>query len=338
MHANTPEGSEIALSIVTTLYNSVEFLQEFYQRVSAQAALISENYEIVLVNDGSSDESLSAALALMERDARVRVIDLSRNFGQHKAIMTGLAQAAGELIFLIDCDLEEDPELLTRFHIEMQQSHADVVYGVQAKRQGSFLKRASGHLFYKLFECLSSYPVPSNPLNARLMTRRYVNSLLLYQEREVYMAGLWAMTGFKQVPIATIKHSRGASSYTFAKRLSMTINALTSFSDTPLYFIFYLGGLIMALAAVAGFVLILRRLVISENLLGWSSLIVSVWMLGGLTIFCLGIMSIYLSKIFIETKQRPYTVVREVYSRRAGSVPLPGPWPKVAPFPSEQAS
>jgi putative glycosyltransferase len=311
--AGSAERRGCALSIVTTLYRSVPFLPEFHRRMTAEARKLTDDYEIVYVNDGSPDASLELALELAQTDPHVRTVDLSRNFGQHKAIMTGLEYAHGDRVFLLDVDLEEEPELLTLFDQTMRTEQADVVYGVQRERQGTWFKRWAGQAFYRLFEALSTYPVPSNPLNARLMTRRYVDSLLLHRERELYLAGLWAMTGYKQVPQSVIKHSRGSSSYTLTRRLTVTLNALLSFSNRPLIFIFVLGAVIMSLSGVAAATLIVRRLFDSEFLMGWASLIVSIWLLGGMTIFCLGIMSMYLSRIFIETKARPYSIVRQVY-------------------------
>ncbi|OAI40243.1 glycosyl transferase [Planctomycetaceae bacterium SCGC AG-212-D15] len=305
------------LSIVTTLYNTAAFVREFHRRMSATAKRLTERYEIIFVNDGSLDDSLALALGLRKEDSKVKVVDLSRNFGQHKAMVTGLAHARGELVFQIDSDLEEEPELLVRFHEELSRSAADVVYATQTKRQGSLCKRLSGAAFYTLVRFLSSYPVPSNPLNARLMTRRYVDSLLLHREREVYMAGLWAITGYRQVAIPALKHSRGDSSYTLARKLSLMVNAITAFSNRPLYFVFWIGLAIMTLAAGSGLALFLLRLFWCDYLTGWTSLILSVWLLGGGNIFCMGIMSIYLSKVFLEVKQRPYSIVRHLYDGAA---------------------
>jgi putative glycosyltransferase len=306
------------LSIVTTLYQSASHLDEFHRRVSAAARSLADDYEIILVNDGSPDSSLETALALRAQDERVKVIDLSRNFGHHKAIMTGLAQAEGDLVFLIDCDLEEDPELLNNFHEVWKNSGADVVYGVQPKRKGGWGERISGYFFYRVFNFLSPYPVPANVLTARLMTRTYVTQLVEHKDREVFLLGLWAITGFKQVPVPAEKHSRSPSTYSLGRRLSILVNAVTSFSNKPLVYVFHLGCLISGLACLAALYLILRRLFFGEYLAGWPSLIVSIWLLGGLTIFCLGILGIYLSKIFMETKPRPYTVIRRIYGRRKG--------------------
>ena len=303
------------LSIVATLYNSAPFVPEFYRRAKAAADAVTPDHEIVLVNDGSPDDSLALAVELHRRDARVRVVDLSRNFGHHKAMMTGLAQSRGQLVFLIDSDLEEEPELLARFHAELTRTGADVVYGVQARRKGGLFERVSGGLFFHVFNFLSSQPIPANLLTVRLMTRRYVEALVAHRERETVIAGLWAMTGFQQQPLSVNKGSRTATSYDLGRKLLLLVNSITSFSDRPLVFIFHLGLSISALASLAAFYLVVRRLFFGELLAGWPSLIVSVWLLGGLTLFCLGILGVYLSKVFIETKQRPYVVIRKVHER-----------------------
>ncbi len=303
------------LSIVTTLYYSAPYLEEFYARIRAAAEKITSDYEIIFVNDGSPDNSLDIAISLYGRDDRVRVVDLSRNFGHHKAIMTGLAHTRGELVFLIDCDLEEEPELLGKFYTELKRSGADVVYGVQKVRKGDFVERIMGALFYGLFNLLSSDPLPRNLITVRLMSQRYVANLVAHQERQTIIAGLWVITGFRQIPLVVDKKSKGSSTYNLSRKVLVIVNAVTSFSDRPLVIIFYLGCVIMFLSSVAALYLIVRRVFFGILLAGWPSLIVSIWLLGGLTIFCLGIIGIYLSKIFIETKQRPYTVIRQIYER-----------------------
>jgi putative glycosyltransferase len=301
------------LSVVSTLYRSAAHLDEFHRRASAEAAGRPSEYEIVLVNDGSPDDSLTRALALQRSDPHLRIVDLSRNFGHHKAIMTGLAHARGDLVFLIDSDLEEDPELLSVFLAERERTGADVVFGVQQRRKGSLFERLSGEAFFRLFNLLSSYPLPRNLSTVRLMTRRYLDALLRHQERETVISGLWAITGFEQVAVPVVKRSRGASSYSLSGRIVHLVNAVTAFSDRPLVFVFYLGFGISSLAGLAAVYLIVRRVFFGVLLAGWPSVIVSVWLLGGLTLFALGIIGIYLSRIFIETKQRPYTIVRQLY-------------------------
>jgi putative glycosyltransferase len=307
----------VKLSVVTTLYRSEPHVREFYARAVAAAALLTTDVEVVFVNDGSPDASLAVAVELHGADPRVRVVDLSRNFGHHRAMMTGLAHARGDLVFLIDCDLEEDPALVGRFHAELQQSGADVVYGFQERRQGGLFKRWSGGVFYRVFNFLADTKWPPNLCTVRLMTRRYVDSLLTYQERETSIAGLWALTGYEQRGLPIVRSARRASTYTIARRLKIFIDAVTSFSDRPLILVFYLGLLISGVAGVAATYLVVRRLFFGTLLAGWPSVIVSIWLLGGLILFCLGLLGIYLSRIFLETKQRPYTIVRRLYGRDA---------------------
>jgi putative glycosyltransferase len=303
------------LSIVTTLYCSAPYIEEFHTRVCAVAEKITSDYEIIFVNDGSPENSLDIAVSLYERDERVKVIDLSRNFGHHKAIMTGLAHARGKLVFLLDVDLEEEPELLEQFYQEFRRSGADVVYGVQQTRKGGFFERVSGNLFYTLFNRVSSYPVPPNCLAARLMSQRYVAALVEHKDREIFLAGLWAITGFKQIPLTVVKHHKGSSTYNLRRKVSTFVNSITSFSVKPLVFVFYMGCAISFVSSLAALYLIIQRIFFGVYLAGWPSLIVSVWLLGGLTIFCLGVIGIYLSKVFMEIKPRPYTVIRRIYDR-----------------------
>jgi putative glycosyltransferase len=303
----------MTLSIVTTLYDSAPYLEEFYARVRAAAQEVTHDYEIIFVNDGSPDNSLDIALSLHRKDNRVRVIDLSRNFGHHKAMMTGLAHARGDMVFLLDSDLEEEPEFLIKFYIELRRTGADVVFGVQEKRKGGLFERISGSLYFKVFNLFSTHPIPSNHITARLMTREYVAALMCHQEREFVMSGLWALTGFNQVPLTVVKHHKATSAYRVGRKISHLVNAITSFSSKPLVLIFYMGCFIVLLSSIAAIDLILRKILFGSLLEGWASLIVSIWLLGGLTIFCLGVIGIYLSKVFIEVKQRPYTIVKRVF-------------------------
>jgi putative glycosyltransferase len=308
------------LSVVTTLYYSAPYITEFYRRISSEVRKLTEDYEIIFVNDGSPDDSLKIAVKLHQEDAKVKVIDLSRNFGHHKAMMTGLSHARGDLIFLLDSDLEEEPELLRLFFEHYQSSNVDVVYGVQKVRKGNFFEKITGDVFYKLFNLISIYPVPANLITARLMSQRYVKALVAHKEREIFLAGIWAITGFEQIPLIVKKHSKGTSRYNFFRKLSIVINSITSFSNKPLIFVFYLGSVISITSGIAAMILIIRRVFFNILLAGWPSLMVSIWLLGGLTIFCMGIIGIYLAKIFSETKQRPYTIVRNVYESEKTSI------------------
>lgn len=313
------DPSRPMLSIVTSLYHSAPFLREFHVRASWVAARLTPDYEIVLVNDGSPDESLRIGRELCAEDSHVRLIDLSRNFGHHKALMTGLMKARGELVFLIDCDLEEDPEWLERFHAQLVETGADVVYGVQAARKGGWFERTTGALAFRLFNLLLVHPIPANVVTARLMRRRYVEALVQHRDQEICLAGLWTITGFDQRPLVVTKSTRRGSSYSLRRRISVFVNAVTSFSNRPLLYIFQLGFAVMLLSIAAGAVLLYKSLSGGVGVPGWASIMVSIWFLGGLTIFFVGVLGVYLAKVFSESKARPYTIIREEY----GGAPVP---------------
>lgn len=304
------------LSIVSTLFKSSPYITEFYQRASAAAKqLVGEDYEIIFVNDGSPDDSLDLAVNLTEVDSHIVVIDLSRNFGHHKAMMTGLAHAKAERVFLIDSDLEEEPECLLAFAEEMVSHNCDVVYGVQEQRKGGWFERWSGQWFYRIFKFFTGLALPENMVTARIMTRRYVDALLRHREREVFMAGLWHITGFDQRPQFVKKHSSSETSYTFRRKMSLLVNSVTSFSNAPLVGIFYTGISISLVAIFYIGYLLIQWSYLAKSLSGWTSVMASIWLLGGMIISFIGVVGIYLSKIFSETKQRPYTIVRKIYAK-----------------------
>ena len=306
------------LSIVATLYQSAPYITEFYQRVTGVAKqLVGEDYEIVLVNDGSPDNSLEIAVKLTENDSHIVVVDLSRNFGHHKAMMTGLDHSKGERIFLIDSDLEEEPELLSKFSQQMKNDVCDVVYGVQEQRKGRLFERWTGYFFYSLFRVITGLALPQNVITARLMTQRYVNALLLHKEREVFMAGLWHITGFEQTAQIVNKHSSSDTTYTFRRKISLLVNSITSFSNAPLITIFHIGISISLIAVIYIIYLLINWAILATPLSGWTSVMASIWLLGGMIISFIGVIGIYLSKIFSETKQRPYTIVRQIYAKQS---------------------
>ncbi|MGR6832881.1 glycosyltransferase family 2 protein [Aliivibrio wodanis] len=302
------------LSIVTTLYNSRDYINEFYQRISSEAQKITEHYEIIFVDDGSPDDSLDVSIQLSSQDERIKVIELSRNFGHHKAMMTGLSHAKGELVFLIDSDLEEEPELLGNFHNKMNQD-VDVLYGVQNKRKGGWFEQISGQFFYRTLNYLTDLNIAENIVTARLMTKDYVNALIMHDERETFIAGLWQITGFKQKSITINKHSTSETTYTLGHKLSILENSIVSFSNKPLKLIFHTGLIISMLSFLYISMIVFQKLFMSIEIEGWSSLIASIWFLGGLIILFIGMLGIYLSKIYTESKRRPYSIIRKVYEK-----------------------
>lgn len=302
------------LSIVTTLYKSSLYVDEFYSRISKEAQKITDEYEIIFVDDGSPDDSLKKAVALYEKDNKVKVIELSRNFGHHKAIMTGLAHAKGEFVFLIDSDLEEEPELLEQFWNELKKEEKlDVVYGVQKSRKGKFFERISGSLFFDLFNFFSETKIEKNVSVIRLMRKKYVNELVKYHETEIVFVGLCALTGFNQKIVYFKKGFRGKSTYNLKRKVTMAIDMITSFSNKPLSFVFNLGLSITFFSIIFILYLFLNKFLNNILINGWTSVMASIWLIGGLVMMSIGILGIYISKIFLEVKNRPRSIIKKFY-------------------------
>ena len=304
------------LSIVSTLYYSEPFLDEFIKRCLASAETITTEFELILVDDGSPDASLSKALAHAQHDPRIKVIELSRNFGHHAAILAGLSFASGRLIFLLDSDLEEPPEILGTFLEEMEREKADVVFGVHDRSQGRLFHRWTGAMFWTVFNMMSDVKEETNRCTISLMTRQFAEVMSALPERRVSLNGLFAWPGFRQVPVRIERRiRREKTTYTFRKRVSLFAASIVDFSATPLVLIFYLGLTIAGLAFATALYFIIEKIVYPEEVLsGFTSTIVSVWLVGGIIIAVLGIIGIYLSQIYNEAKGRPRSIVRKVYS------------------------
>ena len=301
------------LSIVSTLYNSAEYVEEFTKRCQKVAQqLVGQDYEIILVDDGSPDNSLEIAIELCKTNKSLRVIELSRNFGHHQAMTAGLAESKGQYVFLIDSDLEEEPEWLSLFYNKLLKTGADVIYGQQKSRKGNFFEKISGHIYYFILNKILHFKHPKNMITARLMNRKFVNSFLQFPERERVISCLWILTGFRQLPYLVNKRSKGKTSYTFFKKISHCINSITSFSVMPLYFIFILGMLI-SMVSLCYVLFLLASKLLYNKLEGWSSIMASIWLIGGLLISFVGVIGIYLGKSFIEQKKRPFYIINRKY-------------------------
>lgn len=306
----------VKVSVVATLFYSEKYIQEFYERVKKSLLTFTDSYEFIFVNDGSPDNSRLRVLDLQQADARVVLVDLSRNFGHHQAIVTGLAHASGDYIFLIDTDLEEDPELVIPFWDKLKSDqNTDVVYGLQEKRKGGFLERTSGYAFYRTLNLVTDFKYPANTLTARLMKKNYVDAVLQYNEKTLDVWSIFVMAGFNQVGIPTTKKNKGTSTYTFLKKLKMSIEIITSLSHRPLYSIFFIGTVWLCISLTSIVWILIKKWIYGAEIEGWASIMASVWLIGGIIIFLLGVIGIYLSKMFLEIKNRPLTIVKNVYRK-----------------------
>lgn len=307
---------DVKITVVTTLYYSEPYLTEFYNRTKVVLNQISKDSEIIFVNDGSPDRCVQKVLELQRMDSTVVLIDLSRNFGHHQAIMTGLQHVSGDYIFLIDADLEEDPELLLTFFKTIQEDETiDVVYGVQNKRKGNFSERIMGSIFYKILNMLTKISYPANTLTARLMKRDYVTSVTKFEEKAIDIWAIFVLAGYNQKGVSVEKKNKGDSTYTFSKRLAMGVESITSFSHRPLYLIFFIGFIWLLISTINVIIILLKKWIFEVPIEGWSSIMASVWLIGGITIFLIGLIGIYLSKMFLEMKGRPLSIIKTIYRK-----------------------
>jgi putative glycosyltransferase len=305
------------LSVVTTLYRSQLFLPRFLEEIQAAlAAIACTDFELVFVNDGSPDDSLAYLLERKKDIPQIKAIDLSRNFGHHYAMQAGLQEARGELIFLIDNDLETPPGVLVEFYREMQQDPAlDVVYGYQESRKGNFVERITGSIFWILINKLSDTKVPHNILTERLMTMQYVNELLRLGDANLFIGGMMYWVGFNQKGYAVKKGLReGASTYSMKRRAQLMLRAITSFSGKPLEWLFYFGLVISFCSFLFLIFLAIKKLIYQDEIqLGWTSIVaINVFILGIISTF-LGIIGIYIYKIYTQVQGRPNAIIKKIY-------------------------
>ena len=308
------------ISIVATMYRSRPFLERFLAEcLQALAELQCTDFEIVLVNDGSPDDSLAYAIDRRKDIPSLVVVDLSRNFGHHYAMQAGLRHALGDVVFLIDCDLEVSPLTLPEFKRKLDSSGSDMVYGFQEARKGGFFEKASGGFFYKAFNWLSDIKIPENIATERIMTRRYVTALLQLGDRNLFLGGMMSWTGFQQLGLPLQKKQRdGKSTYTLLRRINLMVNAVSSFSAQPLVWVFNIGLSITTLSFLFVCYLLLRKIIFDDALLGFTSMVAMITLSLGIMTTGLGIIGIYLGKVFTQVQNRPTYIVKDVYRSGRG--------------------
>jgi putative glycosyltransferase len=301
----------MSVSLVSTLYKSAPYIDEFVTRC---LALMGAADELILVDDGSPDNSLTLARERAATEPRITVVELARNFGHHVAILAGLDQAKGDRVFFVDSDLEEAPELLKEFSAIMDTSGADVVFGIHDHSEGSLLRKATSKTFWRIFNWASDSATPLNICNVRLMNRNYVDALVSLPESNVFLGGMFYWVGFKQIAITIERRIRRSNStYSALARVALAARSIVSFSTAPLKAMFLLGSIISALSVLLATYYVILKIVNPAVQLGFTSLIISIWFLSGIIIACLGIIGIYLAYMYTETKRRPRVIVRDVF-------------------------
>ncbi len=303
------------ISLISTMYRSRPFLEESLAScLEALRQIPIEDFEIVLVNDGSPDDSLEYVLGRRQDIPRLVIVDLSRNFGHHHALHAGLQHSRGDLVFLIDCDLEVSPMTLPAFYQKQQESGCDLVFGYQESRKGGWFEKISGGLFWKGFNLLSETKIPESIVTERIMTRRFVDALLQMGDRNLFLGGMMSWTGFAQVGLVVEKKQRsGESTYTLVKRIELMLNAVSSFSSQPLVWLFNVGAAITATSVAYVLYLVARKLLWGDTLLGFTSVMALVAISLGILTTAIGIVGIYLGKVFNQVQNRPTYVVKDIY-------------------------
>ena len=309
----------IDLSVVAPCFNEEECLPQFHRRMTlACKASGATTYEIVYVNDGSSDSSLDIMCHLQQQDPCVRVIDLARNYGHQIALSAGLAYTQGSCVLTIDADLQDPPELLATMMQKMNEG-ADVVYAQRKLRKGeSGLKLATASMFYRLLGHISGTQIPADTGDFRLMKRNVADVLISMPESHRFVRGLVAWIGFAQVPIMYDRDARfaGRSKYPFVKMLAFSLDAITAFATVPLRIMFLVAMLGMGLTMVM-LSWTLYSFFFLNAVPGWSSAMTVFLFFTSMQLFALGVIGEYVGRIFIESKRRPMYVVRAIYPTEA---------------------
>jgi dolichol-phosphate mannosyltransferase len=305
------------LSVVAPVYDEEELVEEFVRRTCA--AIADYTFELVLVNDGSSDSTPELLDRLAAADPRVRVVHLSRNFGHQAALTAGLEHAIGDVVAMIDADLQDPPELIGEMVAQWSRG-SDVVYAVRKQRDGeSSFKLTTASWFYKLFDKLAQVDLEPNSGDFRLLDRRALNALLAMTERSRFLRGMTVWVGFTQTAVAYEREARhaGETKYTLRRMLRFSLDAITSFSHLPLQLATYAGLLSAGVAFIAIPVVIVLR-IFDSYLPGFGSITIAILLLGGIQLIALGVIGEYVGRIYDEVKHRPLYIVREERNRPAG--------------------
>jgi polyisoprenyl-phosphate glycosyltransferase len=306
------------VSVVAPFFNEEEGVEIFYSAICAVLAQADFAFEVVCVDDGSTDETLKKLVALVERDPRVRVVELSRNFGKESALTAGIDAARGDAVIPIDADLQDPPELILAMISEWQRG-ADVVLARRTDRSAdSFMKRKSAEMFYRFYNTFSSVKIPSNVGDFRLMNRAAVDALKQLPERQRFMKGLFAWVGFRTTTLDYTRSPRAAGSSKFSgwKLWNFALEGLTSFSSLPLKVWSYLGAIGAILTFSYAAFIILRTLIHGVDIPGYASILVAILFFGSLQLISVGVLGEYMGRIYMETKQRPLYLVRREYERK----------------------
>lgn len=296
------------ISVVIPVYRAEAYVEELGRRLIASLRTVTEEFEIILVEDGSRDRSWQLVQELARRDSRVKGIRLSRNFGQHPAIAAGFQKSRGDLIVLMDCDLQDRPEDIPKLVETQRETGADIVYTIKAGETGSWHVNLTSRLYHYVFSRVAGLSVPENIGTFRLCTRNFMNAILEYPERNVLFGPLMFYVGFESaiIEVRHEKRSVGKSTYSFRKRLALAVNSLVSYTDLPMRALLWFGSLTTILSLLYGLVIVVGYFVFGRALAAGITLLVLLSLVStGIIMASLGIIGSYVFRVYEEVLRRP---------------------------------
>lgn len=306
-------ADSIEISIVSPVYGAASALPELITRIHQTVRQITENFEIILVEDNSPDNSWEVIKRLSVSDDKILGISLSRNFGQQYALNAGFDKARGNWIVTMDCDLQDEPERIIDLYNEAKKGF-DIVFASRVNRQDGFIKKLGSRMFYKTLGYLTNTEQDNSIGNFVLYNKKVIEAMASIGDYYKYYPMLNRWVGFK-TKVLPIKHAERKdnikSSYSFKKRLRLAFTTIIAFSDKPLRLVLRLGITLVFISLIVALILIVRYFVVGETVSGWLSLFISVWLLSGIIIMVLGLLGVYLGKIFETVKQRPTYIIKE---------------------------
>jgi len=304
-------------SIIAPIFNELENLPELYSRIKPIMDSTGDEWELILIDDGSTDGSKEKMIDLAKMDTCVRPIIFARNFGHQIAVTAGLDYSKGQAVIIIDADLQDPPEVILDLIARWREGY-EVVYAVRSEREGeSWFKLASASLFYRMIYKITDVDIPMDTGDFRLLDRKVVDVMNSMRERHRFLRGMSAWVGFRQVGVSYRRSKRfaGTTKYPFRKMFRLAINAITSFSYFPLQMATYIGFFSAGISLIAIPVVIIERLAGAQAFLGQATTLIAVLFLGGVQLISLGILGEYIGRLYDEAKGRPLYIVSEVYNQ-----------------------
>lgn len=308
------------ISVVVPCFNESENIERSYERINQNIKKISNNFELIFVDDGSTDNSFAKLFAISKKDKNLKIVKLSRNFGHQNAIFAGLENTSGDCIFIIDADLQDPPELFTEMYKKWKDEGYHVVFGIRKKRKESFLKRFVYLIYHKIFNLFSNLNNNNDLADFSLIDKKIKNHLINLKEKNIYFRGLRNWVGFRQTGIEYTRESRnfGKSKYTLFKLYNLALNGITNFSTKPLSLIFFLGLIIFIFSLLVIIFYLFQKIynfeflgVLPDQVPGFYTLVIIVILFGSFNLICLGLIGEYIGRLYEEVKSRPKFFIDE---------------------------